>query len=1135
MFSIMIRYYMNWVFLIIVLTFVCPMVVAQRANDQRTLTTKIIDILAEMPAKGAKLLDHNMREIAAMGEEGLVAMAGMLAAPGHGDNTGLEYALGGYSYYVMKNGNEELRQICAKAYSIALGNAKSSEARAFLIAQLQIIGNDDMASCLSTYLNDSFLCDDVSRALVSINSSGSEKALLQALKNSQNRCLLSVIKSLGEIKSKDALIAITPYAHSNDEDLRKTAFFAIANIADLSSTKLLANAAREAGFTFSNNNATGAYILYIQRLLEKGEKKEAKRIADSLLKYSKTQVHTRIAALKLLVDIDGENSIPLLVKSSGDNNSEFRAAALKLAMPYVNDRNISLWAKSISKSDAQIQSEIVAMLGTTGLESALPLAKKALENKNQQVRLAGIKSVGKLGQQNSLPDLLLLMKQGRSQEVEAIKETILIIKGENVIDIIADALPSMPLNAQVELIRILGARAASKRIDVVFAFVKNQHDEVRMAALSALASLATFESLPQLFSLLNEMSLPNEIVAIQQAITTVAEHFSDKSHLERLLIQEMNTISDDKKHFFFKILAVAGGKDALNLVSSAFQTGNDIIKNEALSALTRWYNEEALGELFNICNNEAYSEYLDQALIGYILTISRSKYPADQKLLLQRKAMGVAKTVQQKKLLLKEIEKNKTFPALVFAGRYIEQKGLEQDAAHVVMNISLSGKGFNGPVVRDLLQKTLNILNGPDSEYHKEAINKFLNEMPKDEGIVQLFNGKDLSGWKGVVTNPIERSKMDKKLLTKQQAIEDEKMHKSWRADNEELVFLGKSDNIATDKKYGDFELFLDWKINDSHEKADAGLFLRGIPQVQIGGTESGSGGLINNKLHANSPLKVADNEIGEWNSFRILMKGDRATIYLNGELVTDNVIVENFWNSDLPIFDKGQIVLHVYNSRMAFRDIYIREIPRPEPFVLSDVEKQEGFKVLFDGTNMHHWQGNTSDYIIENGEIVVHKPKFGSGGNLFTKEEYGDFIFRFEFKLTPGANNGLGIRAPLKGDAAYVGMELQILDNEADIYKNLSDYQFHGSVYGVIPAKRGFLKPVGEWNYQEVIVKGTKIKVILNGTTILDGDIAEASKNGTLDGKDHPGLKRNKGFIGFLGHGSTVWFRNIRIKDLSR
>jgi len=177
-------------------------------------------------------------------------------------------------------------------------------------------------------------------------------------------------------------------------------------------------------------------------------------------------------------------------------------------------------------------------------------------------------------------------------------------------------------------------------------------------------------------------------------------------------------------------------------------------------------------------------------------------------------------------------------------------------------------------------------------------------------------------------------------------------------------------------------------------------------------------------------------------------------------------------------------------------------------------------------------WTGDKVSYTVEEGMIVIN-PGEVHGGNLYTGNEYSDFVFRFEFQLTPGANNGLGIRTPTEGDAAYVGMELQILDNTSSIYAGLEPYQYHGSVYGVIPARRGFLRPVGDWNYEEVTVKGTKIRVVLNGAVIINGDIAVASENGTLDGQEHPGLKNSKGYIGFLGHGSLVRFRNIRIKEL--
>jgi hypothetical protein len=197
----------------------------------------------------------------------------------------------------------------------------------------------------------------------------------------------------------------------------------------------------------------------------------------------------------------------------------------------------------------------------------------------------------------------------------------------------------------------------------------------------------------------------------------------------------------------------------------------------------------------------------------------------------------------------------------------------------------------------------------------------------------------------------------------------------------------------------------------------------------------------------------------------------------------------------------------------------------------LADQEVEEDFVPLFNGKDLTGWVGDKEGYVAENGMIVVHPDR--GGGNLYTERDYGDFILRFEFKLTPGANNGLGIRAPLEGDAAYVGMEIQILDNGAEEYKDLRPYQYHGSIYGVVPAKRGYLKPVGEWNSEEVVADGRRITVRLNGVTIVDADIDEASTPQTMDGRDHPGLKREMGHIGFLGHGSRVEFRRVRIKEL--
>jgi len=406
--------------------------------------------------------------------------------------------------------------------------------------------------------------------------------------------------------------------------------------------------------------------------------------------------------------------------------------------------------------------------------------------------------------------------------------------------------------------------------------------------------------------------------------------------------------------------------------------------------------------------------------------------------------------------------------------------------------------------------------SGKDSEPRR------LNRPPK--GFVALFNGRDLTGWKGLVGNPKTRAKMSREQLAKAQAKADADMRAHWKVVDGVLCFDGKGHSLCTATDYGDFELLVDWKIEKG---GDSGIYLRGSPQVQIWDAASrniGSGGLYNNKKGPSKPLQMADRPVGQWNTFRIIMIGEQVTVYLNDVLVVDKVVMENYWERDKPIYPVGQIELQSHGSRLYFRNIFIREI-------LSAEEKSEGFVPLFNGRDLSGWTGNTRGYVVKDGAMILD-PNLG-GGNIYTVGEYGDFIFRFEFKLTPGANNGLGIRTPLKGDPAYVGMEIQILDNTAAKWANLRPYQYHGSIYGVVPAKRGYLKPVGEWNFEEVIAKGKQITVKLNGTTIVDADIDKASTPETMDHRKHPGLKNKKGHIGFCGHGDYVEFRNIRIKPL--
>ncbi len=227
-----------------------------------------------------------------------------------------------------------------------------------------------------------------------------------------------------------------------------------------------------------------------------------------------------------------------------------------------------------------------------------------------------------------------------------------------------------------------------------------------------------------------------------------------------------------------------------------------------------------------------------------------------------------------------------------------------------------------------LLSVALLVLTGSFS--YSEDAKKADNTPP--EGYVALFNGKDLTNWKGLVANPKERAKMTPEALAKAQATADEKMKAHWAAKDGVLVFDGKGDNLCTAKDYGDFELWVDWKIEP---KGDSGIYLRGSPQVQIWdpglsvGNAVGSGGLYNNQKNPSKPTKVADKKVGEWNTFHIVMIGEKVTVKLNGELVVDNVTLENYWERDKPIYATGAIELQNHGNTLYFKNIYVKDLTK--------------------------------------------------------------------------------------------------------------------------------------------------------------------------------------------------------------
>jgi hypothetical protein len=416
------------------------------------------------------------------------------------------------------------------------------------------------------------------------------------------------------------------------------------------------------------------------------------------------------------------------------------------------------------------------------------------------------------------------------------------------------------------------------------------------------------------------------------------------------------------------------------------------------------------------------------------------------------------------------------------------------------------------------------------------------NEPKPPKGFTALFNGRDLAGWHGMPHfDPYQLAAMPEAERKAQIEKWTEDARKHWKVENGELVNDGNGAYLTTDKDYGDIELLIDYK---TVPKADSGIYLRATPQVQIWdytkeggkwdlGADKGSGGLWNNSPGApgKDPLVLADKPFGQWNSFRILMVGERVTVYLNDKLVVDHARLENFWDRKKPLLRQAPIQLQTHGGEIRWRNIYVRDIPAAEANKILSSHNTKGFESIFNGKDFTGWAGPIDQYEVKDGAIVCKPHK---GGTIYTKDEYSDFVARVEYRLPPGGNNGLAIRYPGHGDTAYVGMcEVQVLDDTAKMYEKLDPRQYNGSIYGIVAAHRGYLRPVGEWNFEEVTVQGPHIRVELNGTVIVDADVSKVTQY--MANSPHPGKDRKSGHFGFAGHNDPVAFRNLQIKRLDK
>ena len=781
------------------------------------------------------------------------------------------------------------------------------------------------------------------------------------------------------------------------------------------------------------------------------------------------------------------------------------------------------WISKAEGAQGELKAEIIAMLGRRGDKAAIALVENGLNDSSAEVVMASIPAIFSLKEDNVAGNMTTLLS---NTEDKAIISALMVWLNTLSTDVLYPAINTnmdqFTPAVKVAVLDMMTKRDARDMQDLVLKQLKSKNIEVRIAALKTLKKIGSTANIDLVLTHLIGTSEAKEKREARSLLVTLAKKSNKENIVDKVIKGYAGDMSVDNSETVFYILRNLGTENGFSFVLSETKSKNNDVKEQAMRTLFDWPNADAIDPLMNIVKNSKNEQYRVLAMRGVLRLLRDNNLGDLVELAYYNNLLGSTKDAELKKQIITDLANLKTYNSLNYVASIINDKDLGFTASATAMRIASKEKNKTSLKGEDI---AFAIIEANAGKKLKEELHQYRRESEEfreaPEGFIALFNGADLSGWKGLVSNPYKRAAMSANELRNAQAEADKLMRKHWKVMDGVLYFDGAGSHLCTIKNYQDFELYVDWKIE---KHGDSGIYLRGAPQVQIWDPANGkqravgSGGLYNNQKHADKPLVNADNPVGEWNTFHIIMRGERVTVYLNGALVVNNVVMENYWERDKLIYPLEQIELQSHHTPLYFRNIFIKELEPQEPSFDGE---------LFNGKNLDGWT------IIGDGKWSVAdgilSTSGGGGGWISTNHQFSDFKMELEFRLPHNGNSGVFIRTPRKGNPAYVGMEIQVLDDYGDKYKTLHPWQYTGSVYALhAPSKRA-TKHANEWQRMEITCVGPSVKVVVNGVEINNVNLIDHMEQANK----HPGITRRKGYIGLQNHSTKIEYRHIHLKEL--
>ncbi len=823
---------------------------------------------------------------------------------------------------------------------------------------------------------------------------------------------------------------------------------------------------------------------------DKAVVKEAKGLTNS-----KNSEAMRCAGLRLLLKSAPEEASKNIIKALKDGSAQYRHTALVNAIPSAGEGIVAMIAANYNKLPDNSKIDIIRWLGDIHATEQTDLVTSAFASPNETLAVAAVESASKIGAPSALAAILPLLGNGGVLSDAAV-EALLSFNGDiskGIVDCLKSYNPDI-VKAALQLASIRHIHAAW---DDVVTLTLSPLPDVTAEAYKALDGVATAANLPQLSAMLQTAS-GYAVTMIQKAMLSALAPESPSVQydtISRLMSSAKNPV------LYYPMLAQAGTPEAVATLIEGYKGKN---REAAVQALLLVENPDVRETIFDIASQTSGTER--DALLGrYLALVKKADLTPAQSYTAYSRALDINPGDEVKQALIASLTRCPIFPAAMRAAYYFDDEPSAYEAAKSFAEIIKTNEALRqGETVREGAKKALKVFGAEKAKGDADA-----------GYVADMLNGL-LENW------------------TETGGFRSGGTYGSDEVNNSTVTAGNNLEN---------FELCFDWL-----GKGDAIVTLRSMPLVRLSATEG---------------ITLAGSDIvvpvyKGWNNIYVKMSDDRIFLNVDGEDVAVNQVVNRIPGTDKIAPISGEVAVASDNGDdIALRGLYVNELPTTPVYTLSPEEAAQGFELLFDGRSLENFHGNMSNYVPQDGNIYV-TAQYGGHGNLYTKKNYSDFIFRFEFFFDePAVNNGIGIRTgrDVTGvDAAYEGMEIQILDHDDPVYQGynydfagLHPYQQHGGVYGIAVPKHIDFGPIRQWHSEEIKAVGDHITVTVDGEVVTDVDVREITQGHnvapdgsstnpyTLDHNNHPGLFNKEGYISFCGHGPGLKFRNIRVLDLSK